>query len=220
MRKELQEELNRINELYHQYDLELRKAGGDDFQRQKMRDMLNKKKQDVISSMGDDLQKLNLGKSKVVSGGTLTRNMKDLNEKIDHPLVSKNTLNKKSFAQTKAKMMPALSNLSLGADIVQGNYDEAAESALLQAAQKAPSAAVSALGKVAPKIAAGLAAPAAGLGMLVGEAVASEDVGKGSDTGAISAQQERDVELVRDISKDDEQMNSARFKALQRMMGK
>jgi len=78
MRKELQEELNRINELYHQYDLELRKAGGDYFQRQKMRDMLNKKKQDVISSMGDDLQKLNIDESISTKKATITPKVKDI----------------------------------------------------------------------------------------------------------------------------------------------
>lgn len=71
-RKALQEELNRINELYQQYDLELRKSGGSDAQRQQMRDMLNDKKAKVMAEMGDDLQNLNLGKNVKVSGGTLS----------------------------------------------------------------------------------------------------------------------------------------------------
>jgi hypothetical protein len=60
-RKRLQEELNRINELYHEKDLEMSKAGATINQRQMMRDMLNKKKDQLIAEMGDDLQKLNAG---------------------------------------------------------------------------------------------------------------------------------------------------------------
>ena len=59
-RRELQDELNRINELYQQYDLELRKSGGSNAQRQQMRDTLNAKKARVMAEMGDDLQNLNL----------------------------------------------------------------------------------------------------------------------------------------------------------------
>jgi hypothetical protein len=62
-RRDLQEELNRINKLYQEKDLELRKAGGSDLQRQQMRDMLNRKKAQLTEEMGDDLQKLNVGKS-------------------------------------------------------------------------------------------------------------------------------------------------------------
>lgn len=60
-RRDLQKELNRINELYHQKDLEMSKAGATTQQRQMMRDMLNKKKEQLISEMGDDLQNLNIG---------------------------------------------------------------------------------------------------------------------------------------------------------------
>jgi hypothetical protein len=69
-RRQLQDELNRINDLYQQYDLELRKSGGSDAQRQQMRDTLNAKKAKVMAEMGDDLQKLNLGKDIKVSGAT------------------------------------------------------------------------------------------------------------------------------------------------------
>jgi hypothetical protein len=58
-RRELNKEMNRINELYQQYDLEMRKAGASDIQRQKMRDMMNDKKSELIAEKGDDLQKLN-----------------------------------------------------------------------------------------------------------------------------------------------------------------
>jgi hypothetical protein len=67
-RRDLQEELNRINELYHEKDLELRKVGGSDMQRQQMRDMLNEKKSRLIAEMGDDLQKLNVGESMKIAG--------------------------------------------------------------------------------------------------------------------------------------------------------
>lgn len=72
-RRALQEELNRINELYQQKDLELRKSGGSDVQRQQMRDMLNAKKERLMAEMGDDLQNLNRGGSAVVSGGTISK---------------------------------------------------------------------------------------------------------------------------------------------------
>lgn len=68
-RRDLQKELNRINELYHQKDLELQKAGGTIEQRQMMRDMLNKKKESLIAEMGDDLQKLNIGKQIPIKQG-------------------------------------------------------------------------------------------------------------------------------------------------------
>jgi hypothetical protein len=60
-RRDLKDEMNRINELYQQKDLELRKVGGSDQQRQQMRDMLNAKKEKLIAEQGDSLQKLNAG---------------------------------------------------------------------------------------------------------------------------------------------------------------
>lgn len=62
-RRKLQEELNRINELYHQTDLEMNKVGGNIQQRQQLRDLLNKKKESLMAEMGDDLHKLNVGGS-------------------------------------------------------------------------------------------------------------------------------------------------------------
>jgi len=67
-RIKLQEELNRVNELYQQKDLEMRKAGATIEQRQMMRDMLNQKKDQLMSQMGDDLHKLNTGKSIPIKG--------------------------------------------------------------------------------------------------------------------------------------------------------
>ena len=71
-RRELQDELNRINELYKKYDTDLVKAKGSDAQRQQMRDTMNVNKAKVMAEMGDDLQSLNLGKNVKVSGGTLS----------------------------------------------------------------------------------------------------------------------------------------------------
>jgi hypothetical protein len=67
-RKKLDEELNRVNELFQEKDLEMRKAGGDISQRQAMRDMLNKKKADLAAQYGDDLTKLNTGGSISIKG--------------------------------------------------------------------------------------------------------------------------------------------------------
>lgn len=67
-RRDLQAELNRINELYQEKDLEMRKVGGSTDQRQQMRDMMNAKKEKITAEMGDDLQKLNTGKSLKIAG--------------------------------------------------------------------------------------------------------------------------------------------------------
>ena len=72
-RKQLQDELNRINELYQQTDLEMRKAGGSTEQRQMLRDLLNKKKESLMAELGDDLQKLNVGKGINVGSGTVSK---------------------------------------------------------------------------------------------------------------------------------------------------
>lgn len=67
-RRDLQDELNRINELYQEKDLEMRKIGGNIDQRQQMRDMMNAKKEKLMAEMGDDLQKLNTGGSMKIAG--------------------------------------------------------------------------------------------------------------------------------------------------------
>jgi hypothetical protein len=76
-RRKLQEELNRINELYHQTDLEMNKVGGNIQQRQQLRDLLNKKKESLMAEMGDDLSSLNAGKAINIKEGTITRGAKD-----------------------------------------------------------------------------------------------------------------------------------------------
>jgi hypothetical protein len=76
-RRKLQEELNRINELYHQTDLSMNKAGGNIQQRQQLRDMLNKKKESLMAELGDDLGNLNTGKAVNIKEGTITRGAKD-----------------------------------------------------------------------------------------------------------------------------------------------
>jgi hypothetical protein len=70
-RRALQEELNRLNELYQQKDLELRKSGGTIEQRQRMRDMVNAKKNRLISELGDDLQRLDIGEGVDVGKATM-----------------------------------------------------------------------------------------------------------------------------------------------------
>src|SRR5690606_25336843 len=65
-RRKLQEELNRINEMYQQYDLDLRKKGASIEQRQQLRDLMNAKKKQLTEELGDDLIKLNAGIEKVI----------------------------------------------------------------------------------------------------------------------------------------------------------
>lgn len=74
-RRDLQEELNKINQMYQEKDLEMRKAGATPEQREKLKNILNKKKEELVATMGDSLQNLNKGKDIVVSGGTLTKGM-------------------------------------------------------------------------------------------------------------------------------------------------
>lgn len=71
-RRDLQQELNRINKLFQEKDLEMRKAGASTEQRQMMRDLLNQKKERLISEIGDDLQSLNTGKSINVGNATIS----------------------------------------------------------------------------------------------------------------------------------------------------
>lgn len=82
-RRDLQAEFNRINELYQEYDLQMRKSGASIDQRQKMRDMLNAKKERLVSEMGDDLQKLNIGKGINVGKGTISSGLKDTTQGLD-----------------------------------------------------------------------------------------------------------------------------------------
>lgn len=72
-RRKLQDEINRINNLYQEYDLQLSKSGASMQQRQQLRDMMNAKKDALISEMGDDLQKLNRGTGINVGGGTISK---------------------------------------------------------------------------------------------------------------------------------------------------
>lgn len=71
-RRALQDELNRVNQLYQDKDLEMRKIGASDMDRQRMRDMLNAKKERLMAEMGDDLQKLNTGAGVAVGKGTIS----------------------------------------------------------------------------------------------------------------------------------------------------
>ena len=123
-----------------------------------------------------------------------------------------------SFAQTKAKLMPSISGLGVGADLLQGDVEQAADTVAGDVLQSAPGMIAKGIGRIAPK-AAGLALKAANpLGMLIGEALGSEKAGEGSDQSVTEAQA-RDVELVREAREDDDTLNTSRFKALQRMMG-
>ena len=48
-RKKLQEQINDLNKAYQEYDLKLRKTGASMEQRQQLRDMMNTKKNQLIS---------------------------------------------------------------------------------------------------------------------------------------------------------------------------
>jgi hypothetical protein len=87
-RRELDKELKRVNELYQEKDLEMRKAGASIEQRQKMRDMLNNKKSNLTSELGDDLSKLNTGKSITVKNAASNIPFSSLSKKLGKKALS------------------------------------------------------------------------------------------------------------------------------------
>jgi len=149
------------------------------------------------------------------SGMKLTKG-DEFSEKIAKLRAERKASMGSKFNKTKSKMMPDIPGLSVGLDLLQGNTEEAADTVAEDVLQSAPSMIAKGIGKIAPK-AAGLALKAANpLGMLIGEALGSEKAGEGSDK-MLEDSQERDVELTRDISEDD-QLNQTRLRALQRML--
>jgi len=103
-RKKLQEELNRINQLYHETDVNMTKSGGSMEQRQQLRDMLNKKKEALTAELGDDLSTLNAGKGINVKDASVTRGVKDtIGEGFD---VSKNSKLLKMLGKKAAGVIP------------------------------------------------------------------------------------------------------------------
>jgi hypothetical protein len=72
-----------------------------------------------------------------------------------------------------------------------------------------------ATGKVLRSLIPGIGLAASGLA----EAFDAEDAGEGSDM-SMDDSQERDVELVRSISKDDDKLNRSKLEALRRILGK
>lgn len=77
-RRDLQAEMNRINQLYQEYDLQLQKSGASMEQRNQLRSLMNDKKNQLVSEMGDSVQKLNIGMPVKVKDGTITKAGKDL----------------------------------------------------------------------------------------------------------------------------------------------
>jgi hypothetical protein len=165
------------------------------------------------------INRINVGTEKIDTKSPLkVLSGTEFRDKIE-ALTKKNKPSGSSFAQTKAKMIPSLSGLGVGADLLQGDVEKAADAVAGDVLQSTPSMIAKGIGKLAPK-AAGIALKAANpLGMLIGEALGSEKAGEGSDQSVTEAQA-RDVELVREAREDDDTLNTSRFKALQRMMGK
>lgn len=82
-RRALNEELNKINKLYQEYDLQMSKAGASNEERQRLRDMMNAKKDRLTLEMGDHLQNMNAGRAVLVPGGTVSKAAKEASEGID-----------------------------------------------------------------------------------------------------------------------------------------
>lgn len=128
-RRNLQEELNRVNTLFQEKDLEMRKAGASIEQRQQMRDMLNNKKERLIREMGDDLQKLNLEGKKTFSGGTVSKAL-DQDNLIDMAKqrgLGKSGMFSKTFGKLGKKVAGVLPLAGAGMAALSGDPAMAAE---------------------------------------------------------------------------------------------
>lgn len=125
-RRDLQQELNRINQLFQEKDVELSKAGASMEQRQQLRDMLNNKKQRLMAEMGDSLQKLNAGEDVLVKRGTVSKGVDESNL----PDVSKQVgLGKfgKTFSRVGRKAAGVIPLAGVGMAVLSGDPAMAAE---------------------------------------------------------------------------------------------
>lgn len=136
-RKALQDELNRINSLYQEKDLEMRKINASDADRQRMRDMLNAKKERLMAEYGDDLQKLNAGDKMVIPGGTtsgLELDQKKLPDMAEQKNLGKEGMFKRLGSKLGGRTLKALPIIgsavglaSAGQAAYAGDYDTAKE---------------------------------------------------------------------------------------------
>jgi hypothetical protein len=122
-RRILEEETNKINQLYQEYDLQMRKAGASMEQRQQMRDMMNAKKAALVDQYGDHLQNMNAGKGVLVPGGTVSKAAKDAGEGIDVADIRKKGIIK----GVGKKMLGALPLVGMGMAIADSPAASASE---------------------------------------------------------------------------------------------
>jgi hypothetical protein len=119
-RRDLQQELNKINQLYQEYDLQLSKAGASMEQRNQLRSMMNQKKEELIAQRGDSLQNMNIGKSIKVKDGTITKAGKDiLGEGMDlanMPRVGKSSAVLRSVGKKLMGGIPVLAGVASAFD--------------------------------------------------------------------------------------------------------
>jgi hypothetical protein len=183
-RRNLQEELNRINDLYQQQDLKLRKAGGTDAQRQALRDMLNSKKQKLMLEMGDSLQQLNAGADVKISGSTISKGV----DQSGLPDVAKQTglgKFKKLFSGMGRKVAGIVPGAGAGMALLSGEPAMAAE--------ELGEDAVDLAAPIASRLGAGAAAGPLGLAATGAyEALKSGNAGSAEDDAMIRA--ERDAQ--------------------------
>jgi hypothetical protein len=131
-RRALQDELNRVNQLYQDKDLEMRKIGASDMDRQRMRDMLNAKKERLMAEMGDDLQKLNTGAGISVGKGTVS-GPSEMLDQSSLPDASK-TAGLGKFKRLGQKVAGIVPFAGVAAAALQGNPAMAADELMEDAA--------------------------------------------------------------------------------------
>jgi len=198
-RRKLQEEINKLNELYQDYDLQLSKAGADIQQRQKLRDLMNSKKDALIAQYGDDLQKLNKGMSATISGGTISKAAKDVaGEGFD---AAKKVGILKAIGKKAAGIIPFA---GAGMAALQGDPAMAAEEALKDSADTMAPALLS-------KIGASAIAPQVGIGLAAADALLPEVAGN---------QEEEKMMLAERAAQESYKKSPARMAKLQAMIGR
>jgi hypothetical protein len=191
-------------------------------------DLTSSRESNLTPDQRSELLKLlpentNLDRKESAARATSSKKMKELESYLDNIGVPKD---EKSAILTLRKDNPIVNKVR--SSVPQRLPDrtgfpnrDAYEEALAESHQKIYERLKDKLGKsggkklLLPAISGAAGLAASGLA----EAFDAEDVGEGSDK-LLSDSQERDVELIRDISKDDDTLTQTRLRALQKMLGK
>lgn len=124
-RRKLQEELNKLNEMYQAQDLKMRKIGATDVDRQRLRDMMVAKKEKIINELGDDMQKLQVGTPVKLKQATIT-GVSDLGSQDKLPDAAKQ-VGAGKFSKLSKKLAGVIPLAGVGMAALSGDPAMAAE---------------------------------------------------------------------------------------------